>query len=280
MAIFLGNKEISNVFIGDIPIEKYFQQAPAVTVRNDAFGSFVKLAMPGTLFPTLGMSNFYGDISSLIVGSGNNVSLVPTGSGTGLATPYLYPTASVVTYSTYNFANDGYQTSVFTSGSQNVGVASTSVLNFSSSSFVVEGWFNRKSAKASPPFNMFFFGETSGNYILMDFNNQLRFYINGSGLITPAIGPSPENQWFHFAFVRSGTTRNIYVDGDRKATDTFGSAAVDNPPSSIWSVEGVNDGTTSNGIAKQIQDFRITIGSDRNYTGSAIPVPQSIVTYQ
>lgn len=280
MAIFLGSKEISNVFIGDIPIEKYFQQSRAVTVRNDAFGSFVKLAMPGTLFPTLGMSNFYGDISSLIVGSGNNISLVPTGSGTGLATPYLYPTASVVTYSTYNFSNDGYQTSVFTSGSQNVGVVSTSVLNFSNSSFVVEGWWNRKSAKTSPPFNMFLFGETSGDYILMDFNNALRFFINGSGLSTAPLSPSPENQWFHFAFVRSGTTRNIYVDGTRVATDSFGSATVNNPPSSYWNIQGINDGSTSNGIAKQIQDYRITIGSDRNYTGSIIPVPQSIVTYQ
>jgi hypothetical protein len=275
--IYIGNTLINDVFLGSQRMDD-ITQTITTSVRSDAFGSFVKLAQPGTKFTTLGMSNFYSDISSLISVTGSNLTITPAGAGSGLGTPYLYPSSSTVVSSSYYFYNNGYQTSVFVSGSQNVGTATTTELNFGTSSFVIEAWVNRKSARTGPPFNMFMFGETSGDYMLIDWNGtDIRFLTNGSN--SPVTTTLTENQWNHLAFVRSGNKKYVYVNGIQGINSTWTTASIINPPSGFWNLQGVNDGSTSNGIAKQIQDYRITIGSDRNYTGSIIPVPQSIVTY-
>jgi hypothetical protein len=276
--VYVGNTLINDVMLGAQRMEDA-RQPITIAVRNDAFGSFVKLAQPGTLFTTLGMSNFYSDISSLISVTGSNLTITPAGAGSGLGTPYLYPTSSVVSSGSYQFTNNGYSTSVFTSGSQNVGTATTTQLNFGTSSFVIECWVNRKSARTAPPFNMFMFGETSGNNMLIDWNGtEVRFFTNAAN--SSVATTLTENEWNHLAFVRSGNKKYVYVNGIQGIDSTFGTASIINPPSAVWSIQGVNDGGTSNGIAKQIQDFRITIGSDRNYTGSVITPPASIVTYQ
>lgn len=45
----------------------------------------------------------------------------------------------------------------------------------------------------------------------------------------------------------------------------------------ILQLGGVNSGTNNDGLRKNIQDYRLYIGTDKGYTGTTITVPNSIV---
>lgn len=81
--------------------------------------------------------------------------------------------------------------------------------------------------------------------------------------------------WQHCAIVRSGTTYSLYLDGVRRATTTSSSSPQwpNTASASILSTAGSAGEFVSSGKAVWIDDFRITIGSNRSYTGSTITVP-------
>jgi hypothetical protein len=281
-SIFLGSTPIPLYYLGDKQASLNPETAFNYVVRNDAFGEYIKLAMPYSLFPSLGMNNYYDNIAALISGSGTSLPMVPTGSNVGSAPPILQTTSSMVSSGSYNFGANGYATSLYISGSQNAGTVTGSLLEFGSQNWVMECWFNyNEVASGTPPFNMFFFGVIDGNSLLLDAARIASiFRVVGSGAITAnPNGPwnQTKNVWFHLAYVRSGTSIYVYLNGNKIGTGSA-SGAIATPTNGYWRILGNNSGNNNDGAGKLIQDYRLYIGTDKNYTGSIIPVPDSIVT--
>lgn len=257
--------------------------APTFVIRTDIYSASVRIAMPGTNFSAFAMDNWYSDISANVRTTGVNYPIIPSGSGTGAARGIWYASGSGadanVNSGSYNFASNGYTTSMFTSGSMTQGALSGSIINFGTSNFVVETWFNLKSALTQPPFNILFFGDFTGNTVLMDYSNAnsvFRFFTNGTGLNSSVTNvPKTQNQWNHVAFVRSGNNKYIYFNGSRIGSVAWSTSITSAP---FWTIAGSNSGNANDGPAKLFQDFRITIGSDRGYSGATITPPNSIVT--
>ena len=275
--VYIGNTLINDVFLGSLRMDDTLQVQQQLRVRNDAFSASVYLAIPGTAFPTLGGANYYSDISATVRGTGTNVTIVPSGSGTGLATGIIYPSASLVSSgSGYNWAANSYSSSLFTSGSQNAGYVTGSVLPFGSSNFVIEYWTQFKGAFNAPPFNKGGLNSVGNLNEIFDYNgsaNRFRVYYNDTGSFSN--WTFSQNVWYHIAYVRSGTSIKVYVNGQATPTTATAIGTLRSPQ--FWSIMGQNTGDANEGAPALFQDYRISIGTDRNYTASFTP-PQSIVT--
>lgn len=259
------------------PTAMYYQPpaaAPAAQqwyVRSDAYASSVVIAMPGTIASNLGMTNAYDDISSQIRGSGNNVLIIPSGSG------QLWASGSVVNSGSYNFAtNSGYATSVYTSGSQNAGYLPSGVLSLGTSNFVIEYWINYSTPFSQPPYNkgisapgnspnVFDFAGFFPRYRLIRQDTQ--YFFNQS---------QAQNTWYHIAWVRTGANFYLYINGTRHAT-TYNIGTGATFPASAYHLMGLNSGNTNDGAGSRFNDLRITVGTDRGYNGATITVPDSII---
>jgi len=104
------------------------------------------------------------------------------------------------------------------------------------------------------------------------------FIIDGGGFcwnkfgfpIKPLTGTITNNQWQHVALVKSGTTTSLYIDGTRASTTT--SAIFPTNPTRInWGASVTNYAYA--GINAYYDDIRITLNTDRGYTGATITVP-------
>lgn len=252
---------------------------PSYAFRTDAYSASLFLAVPGSQFSTLGMTSPLQDVSALIKGTGTNISLISTGSGE------LYASSSVLNYSGSNWTSQGYTTATVTRNSKNLGALTWTMCTgsngatFGTGSFVVEGFIAPVTPDWGPgpsaPFQLHILGHNGGDSLLLQwsFGTTVRFYINGNALnftFNKTLG-----NYYHFAFVRSGHTRNIYINGTRVATDT----AVGN-----FGSEGYNAivgfDTSNDAVGKLVQDFRVYLGTDKGYTGTTITVPSSIVQQQ
>lgn len=79
------------------------------------------------------------------------------------------------------------------------------------------------------------------------------------------------NGWHHVAVSRSGSTTRLFVDGQQDGNSYTGNYTIaDGNP---WYVGGGWYAPTQRTVTGYIDDLRITVGSDRGYTGSTIPVP-------
>lgn len=267
--LYLGN---NNSFINPTSF------VPIYAIRNDAFSASLEFAFPGTLASNLGMNSYNDDIALIIKGTGNARSAQPTGSG------QLYPSQSLVSSGSYNWSNNGYQTSLFISGAKNLTSIPTQSLGpFGSNTFVFEGWFNYKSpiSPSVAPFNQFFFGNISGDSVLLNLSgpdsDRYAFYLNGPGnAIIKVASNYTQDIWYHLAFVRNATSQSIYLNGQRISNIVISNGSVPYAAGQTdWDVlgsSGLNDGA-----AKLAQDVRLYIGTDKNYTASVITPPESMI---
>lgn len=261
------------------PTALYYQAPPAAApagdvfaVRSDAYASYVVLACPGTLATNLGMTNYYDDISSQIRGTGNNVPLTPSGSSGG----QIWASGSVVSSGSVNFAtNSGYATSVYTSGSQNAGYLPSGVLSLTNQNFVIEYWINYSTPFSMPPYNKGISapGNFPNYFDFAGFFPRYRFGYNDNYFFFNQ--SQTQNVWYHVAFVRSGTSVYLYINGTKHASVlTIGTTSIN---ASAYHLMGINSGTTNDGAGSRYNDLRISVGTDRGYTGSTITVPNSII---
>ena len=284
MAVYLGNTYMGSAYLGNTPIVTAAMKSPSsLQFRNDPYSASLVLAMPYCKFDTLGMTNFYDDVSANIKGVGSNYNLVPTGSGV------FSSSGQVMSSGSYDWTSDGYTTSAEMSGSYNAGVINTAVASFQGNPFVIETWIKFTGdiyPVIAPPFNQFVFGETSGDYLLADFTGGgggWRFVSSGppsGGWSFTSTTAYTKNVWYSIVYVRSvgaTQTESIYLNGNRIATQTQGTVKIiPDAPEGYWNILGTN-GINDSG-AHQTLDFRLYIGTDKGYTGSTITVPQSIVT--
>jgi hypothetical protein len=271
---YLGNTEIVKSYIGsqqvDIFPQKNTSAGTQYAVRTDPQSTYLTLAMPMQLATNLGMSNYYDDISGIIrgEGSGGNISLVPTGSNN-------FTTSSVASYGGTSWATYGYQTSGYGGLLSNYGAPTTTQTNFGSSNFVIEAYVLFPELDGA--YHSTVFGQLSGDYLLADCSlyspYYVRFYSGGSG--QPYQNTWTANTWNHVAYVRSGNTYSVYVNGTRKGTFNR-NGAVPNSPDGFWRLLGYADNSNSS-LPKLTQDFRLYIGTDKGYTGTTITPPPSII---
>ena len=104
--------------------------------------------------------------------------------------------------------------------SQYLSVASNAAFNISSNSFTAECWIKINSLPGGGTFGIISTTYTTNFHTSIDSTGVVYFWIVGS-YISTASGVIPLNQWTHLAFVRNGTTANIYVNGINVKTGTL-----------------------------------------------------------
>lgn len=272
---YLGTQQAQLLLNGEEVFFNTFTTGSDYAWRNDPYSASLFLAMPGSLFHTLGMTSGLQDVSSYIRGTGNNISLVPTGSaGSNLVTSSAY----ILNYSGSNWADQGYTTAISVVGAQNAGALTWQMCTGSNGSgmnqqdFVIEGFIAPRSTWGLPPFQLHIMGDRSGDSLLTQWSlgTTLNYYLNGS---STAFGfTATQNTYYHFAFVRSGTNKYIYINGTRVATGTF---SVDFTSQGFNAILGAVN--SADAVNKSVQDFRVYIGTDKGYNTSTITVPSSMV---
>jgi len=257
--------------------------------RVDAFGSSVIVAVPGTNFTSLGgtfgQTNFQSDISATVRGSGVNQNLIVTSSS---ATNVCIISSSVVNSGSYDFATDGgYTTSVFQEDAGSIGaVFGTTFSNFISTDWVVETWVylqERMFVAGGPPFHKSILRNTNTSFstdISFVSNNSPLYrlrYIVGSNQYFSSTIASNLNAWYHVAFAFNTATNTI--NGYWHGTRVLSTAVAGSPTTNLWYRLLGGDMGANDGAKGSLQDYRITIGSNRGYTGATITPPDSIVEY-
>jgi hypothetical protein len=166
----------------------------------------------------------------------------------------------------------GGKSASFGTGSDYLTVSASSP---GSGDWVIEGWFRKNGDSWDDTQHRFIFDAgaaqvNSGLQIFVNFfSDVIRLGRSGvDALLDYSFSSLSPNQWYHMAWVRSGNDYHLYVDGTRVATTTNA-----NSPSSIGSYTIGGTSTGSDGFNGFIDDFRVTIGTDRGYTGSTITVP-------
>jgi hypothetical protein len=273
--MFLGTDQVFGFYNDSWAGINSYSTFPYFQFRNDPYSASLFLAVPGSQFSTLGMTSPLQDVSSLIRGTGSNISLISTGSG------QLYASSSVLNYSGSNWVDQGYTTATVTANQKNLGalpwnqMTGSNGIGMGNTNWVVEMFLAPVEPNwggASPPFQLHIFGDRTSDALLLQWStaNTLRYYINSGALnftFNRTLGT-----YYHFAFVRSGTTRSIYINGTRVATDTV---AGDFGSEQFCSILGADNAFDA--VGKLVQDFRLYIGTDKGYTGATITVPSSIV---
>jgi hypothetical protein len=277
--MFLGTDQVFGFYNDSwTGINPYSSAAPSSSIqfRTDPYSASLFLAVPGSQFSSLGMTSPLQDVSSLIRGTGSNISLISTGSG------QLYASSSVLNYSGSNWATEGYTTATVTANQKNLGalpwnqMTGSNGIGMGNQDFVVEMFLAPVApnwgAGPSAPFQLHILGTNSGDSLTLQwsFGTTVRFYMDASALnftLNSTLG-----NYYYFAFVRSGTNKYIYINGTRVASGTFSGDFDSEEYCSILGFVNANDA-----VGKLVQDFRVYIGTDKGYTGATITVPSSIV---
>lgn len=146
---------------------------------------------------------------------------------------------------------------------------------FGTADFVYEWWF--RSVSTTPYCAMLTRVYDGPGGILMSLNGATgngrpeiywREFANAL-FIRSDTGGFNDGQWHHYAFVRSGTTCCMYIDGAMRGSRTDVSTSVGSSSIHVGDDQQFS-GRTYEGY---IDDLRITKGSARGYTGSTIAVP-------
>ena len=139
--------------------------------------------------------------------------------------------------------------------------------------FVIEMWFKTAS---DVQYAQLIGNEANGGspgFTLMTNHNsatggQIALYRSGQLKLLSSSGDWSDNQWHHLALVRSGSALRLYLDGSLNGTGSDG----DSYDGAEYNV-GRNRVYSGRDMQGYIDDLRITVNSDRNYTGESITVP-------
>ena len=135
-----------------------------------------------------------------------------------------------------------------------------SAFNPGSSNFVVEAWIFPTNVSTW----VTIFAINNTNFVFQIYNSQIYGYAVGTQSATMSI---TANTWHHVAFVRSGNSIYIYVDGVRSSlTSVSGNCAND-----TWGIGAYNNGGYP--FYGYIDELRLSVGTDRDYNTPTIYVP-------
>jgi len=225
--------------------------------------------------PTYGGSFIDGYLAEVNFIDGQ--ALTPSSFGsTNPATGVWQPAEYTGTYGTNGFYLPFLTSSASYAGSFNgtnqlISAPANSVFNFTGD-FTAECWANTSTiTNASQP-TLFTIGGDSGGLVVGFFSGAFYCYMLGSGGLMSA-ATLPLNQWVHVAWVRSGSTNTLYINGIASATATVSGT--------LSSTGGVTVGKTgSSGSSFQyfqglVSNFRVN--NTAVYTSNFTP-PTSALT--
>lgn len=227
--------------------------AGAPTFRSDTYGSNVYLAVP--------FDDEHGmDDQSEEINGGSTQATLTDGPASSLSTAEVKWTSSPDYVNSY-LGDVGL-------GAANTYALSTSIPTSASGTFVVEGWFNAKNSTTNA--NWCLSSADSGGRWLFGINNGTSFTFGAENNIGIGTG------WHHLGIVCDGGTKRFYYDGIYK-----GAWSSLNTGFSTLHVGQFNSGDV-NDYRGHIQDLKVTIGSNRGYTGTNASIanftlPSSIV---
>ena len=155
-----------------------------------------------------------------------------------------------------------------TGGSSRITTPGTSSLN-ATGDFTMEVWIYNSSTSDYPCLltNSASSGELSC-YLASTTSNQILRLWNNSA-VTNFSTTLPQNQWYHFALVRSGSTVKLYVNGTADSTTRSDSGTFGFGSESNLHIGGYATRTDYN-FEGYLDDFRLTIGLAR-YTTNFTP---------
>ncbi len=155
-----------------------------------------------------------------------------------------------------------------TGGSSRITTPGTSNLS-ATGDFTMEVWIYNSSTSDYPC--LITNGASSNElslYLASTASNQiLRMWNNGS--VTNFSTTLPQNQWYHFALVRSGSTVKLYVNGTADSTTRSDSGTYGWGSQSNLHIGGYPTRTDYN-FEGYLDDFRLTVGTAR-YTTNFTP---------
>ena len=240
-------------------IAKFSYTFTAGTLRSDSYASSVELAVPFDDAPGgLGVIDRSVELNTSVTGS----KTVTQGASSSIqGTTYKWTSPD------YEGAleNDRSGQALTYNLSANGG---TSIPASGSGTFVVEGWFNAQNSGTNQ--NWCLSSADSGGRWLFGINSGSTFSFGGENNIGIGSG------WHHLAIVCDGGTKRFYYDGIYK-----GAWYSTNTGFSTLHVGQFNAGDGNDYIGF-IQDLRVTVGSNRAYTGTNsgsanFTLPNSIV---
>ena len=228
--------------------------ADTTAYRSDTYASNVYLALP------FDETNQFNDVSPEI-NSGSTLASSTQGANSAITMAYvLWNSAPSYVTSLENLATSGTASMTYT--------LSTSIPSASSGTYVIEGWFNADNATTNA--NWAISSGDVGGRLLFGINTGSSFSFANENNIGIGSG------WHHLAIVCDGGTKRFYYDGIYK-----GAWVSSNTGFSTIHIGQFNAGD-NNDYQGHIQDFRVTIGSNRGYTGTGtgtanFTLPESIV---
>jgi hypothetical protein len=251
----------------------------SIQIRTDAYSASLKLAMPYSNFSQLGMQTYTSSIDGLI--RTGNISTSYMVRLTSSAASYSFASASVVSSGsgTYDWAAEGYTSSLSLYNDSIAGAILTSSAWIGNQSYVVECWYRKTENFTNPPFHRQFFGNNSGDYVLNSYStgNVFRFFVNAVNTWTTTPNATlVNNTWYHVAFVKSGTSVYVYLNGNRIGVGTRAATVNNAGGPQFWAIIG-QAGSNNDGLGGNFADYRFYLGTDKGYTGATITVPLSIV---
>jgi hypothetical protein len=105
-------------------------------------------------------------------------------------------------------------------GTSNQGVQQDNASDFASGDFTSEFWIYSSSIR-SQSCTLWDFRISGSGLLLTNNNGQISFFKDGSGGSSPT-SILTNNTWHHIAIVRTGSTGNVYVDGNLQITRSIG----------------------------------------------------------
>ena len=212
----------------------------SIAYRADTYASSVFLALP------FDETNELNDVSPSINGSSTQATLTSGANSTVTNAEVYWSTPS------YGKALEN----VATGGTQSMAYGlSTSIPAASSGTYVIEGWFNADNSSTNSNWAISS-GEVGGRF-LFGINNGSSFGFGNENNIGIGSG------WHHLAIVCDGGTKRFYYDGIYK-----GAWVSSNSGFSTLHIGQFNS-SDNNDYQGHIQDFKVTIGSNRGYTGTS-----------
>ena len=143
-------------------------------------------------------------------------------------------------------------------GAANTYTPSTAIPSSATGTFVIEGWFYSTNGTANA--NWAISSADVGGRFLFGINNSSTIDFNGSSNDANDIGIG--SGWHHIAIVCDGGTKRFYLDGIYKG-------AWHSPNTGFSTLHiGQYDASDPNDYQGFIQDFKVTIGTVRGYTGT------------
>ena len=199
--------------------------------------------------------------------SGNSVTL--TASGTP-SVQRFNPFGTSTAYSTSVIGGSGYFSD--SSGTQMLYLPSNTAFNLDAN-FTIEGWVYKFNTTSK-----IFLGSDYNSGSAPSINNQIQFdrgtagttgmYHPTTGWLTVTCSSSPNNAWFHLAYVRSGSTVTIYLNGVSQGTIST-SETYQFSGGAVGGLRNYSEGS-GGGWYGYMSNFRIVKGT-AVYTGNFTP---------